>query len=87
MKAGDPNSMAAYLPQFDSPIAADGTRTPTPWIAHPDNVDKFYETGKTYTNSVAVTGGNDKADFRLGFTNLTKPVFCQIRTTNVVPYH
>jgi TonB-linked SusC/RagA family outer membrane protein len=60
------------LPQFDSPIAADGTRTPTPWIAHPDNVDKFYETGKTYTNSVAVTGGNEVADFRLGFTNLSQ---------------
>ncbi|MEO6284406.1 MAG: SusC/RagA family TonB-linked outer membrane protein [Dyadobacter sp.] len=60
------------LPQFDSPIASDGTRTPTPWIAHPDNVDKFYETGKTYTNSVAVTGGNEVADFRLGFTNLSQ---------------
>ncbi|MCF2507075.1 SusC/RagA family TonB-linked outer membrane protein [Dyadobacter sp. CY107] len=60
------------LPQFDSPITADGTRTPTPWIAHPDNVDKFFETGKTYTNSVAVTGGNETADFRLSFTNLSQ---------------
>lgn len=58
------------IAQFDSPIAADGTRTPTPWIAHPDNVDKFFETGRTLTNSVAVTGSNDKADFRLAFTNL-----------------
>lgn len=58
------------LPQFDSPVAADGTRTPTPWIAHPDNVNQFYKTGKTYTNNIGVTGGNDKADFRLSFTNL-----------------
>lgn len=58
------------IAQFDSPIAADGTRTPTPWIAHPDNVDKFFETGRTFTNNVAVTGSNDKADFRLAFTNL-----------------
>jgi TonB-linked SusC/RagA family outer membrane protein len=58
------------LPQFNSPIAADGTRTPTPWIAHPDNVDQFYRTGKTYTNNVGITGGNEKADFRLSFTNL-----------------
>lgn len=58
------------LPQFDSPIAADGTRTPTPWIAHPDNVDKFFETGRTLTNNVAITGANDKGDFRLSFTNL-----------------
>lgn len=58
------------LPQFDSPIAADGTRTPTPWVAHPDNVDKFFETGRTLTNNVAITGANDKGDFRLSFTNL-----------------
>lgn len=58
------------IAQFDSPIAADGTRTPTPWIAHPDNVDKFFETGRTFTNSVAVTGSSEKADFRLAFTNL-----------------
>ncbi len=58
------------LPQFDSPIAADGTRTPTPWIAHPDNVDKFFETGRTLTNNVSITGANDKGDFRLSFTNL-----------------
>jgi TonB-linked SusC/RagA family outer membrane protein len=58
------------LPQFNSPIAADGTRTPTPWIAHPDNVNQFYQTGKTFTNNIGVTGGNDKADFRLSFTNL-----------------
>jgi len=58
------------LPQFDSPIAADGTRTPTPWIAHPDNVNEFYETGKTFTNNIGITGGNEKADFRLSFTNL-----------------
>ncbi|WP_229216777.1 SusC/RagA family TonB-linked outer membrane protein [Dyadobacter sp. 3J3] len=58
------------LPQFDSPIGADGVRTATPWIAHPDNVNQFYQTGKTYTNNVGITGGNEKADFRLSFTNL-----------------
>ncbi|GLU56835.1 SusC/RagA family TonB-linked outer membrane protein [Dyadobacter frigoris] len=58
------------ITQFDSPVGADGVRTATPWIAHPDNVNQFFQTGKTYTNSVAVTGGNDKGDFRLSFTNL-----------------
>ncbi len=58
------------LPQFDSPIAADGTRPPTPWVAHSDNVDKFFETGRTLTNNVAITGANDKGDFRLSFTDL-----------------
>lgn len=58
------------LPQFNSPIAADGTRIPTPWVANPDNVNQFFETGKTFTNNVAITGGNDNGDFRLSFTNL-----------------
>jgi TonB-linked SusC/RagA family outer membrane protein len=36
----------------------------------PDNVKDFYQTGNTYTNSVAIEGGNDKATFRLSYTNL-----------------
>ncbi|HYG01627.1 MAG TPA: SusC/RagA family TonB-linked outer membrane protein [Chryseosolibacter sp.] len=38
---------------------------PLPWVSRPDNVKNFFETGKTFQNSVALTGGNDKADFRL----------------------
>ncbi|GAB3921458.1 SusC/RagA family TonB-linked outer membrane protein [Larkinella terrae] len=60
------------LPQFDSPIAADGTRTPTPWIAHPDNVNQFFQTGRTLTNNVSITGGSDKGDFRLSLTDLNQ---------------
>ena len=65
-----PRMDGRLLPQFDSPIAADGTRTPTPWIAHPDNVNQFFQTGRTLTNNVSITGGSDKGDFRLSFTNL-----------------
>ncbi|GAB3902336.1 SusC/RagA family TonB-linked outer membrane protein [Larkinella knui] len=60
------------IPQFDSPIAADGTRTPTPWIAHPDNVNQFFQTGRTLTNNVSITGGSDKGDFRLSLTDLNQ---------------
>ena len=60
------------LPQYNSPLAADGTRTPTPWVARPDNVRNFYDTGVTLTNSVGLTGGNEKGDFRLGYTNLNQ---------------
>ncbi|MBA4166656.1 MAG: SusC/RagA family TonB-linked outer membrane protein, partial [Chitinophagaceae bacterium] len=37
--------------------------------AYPDNVKNFYETGKTYINSVSFDGGNDNSDYRLGYTN------------------
>jgi TonB-linked SusC/RagA family outer membrane protein len=57
------------IPQYNSPVV-DGVRTATPWIARPDNVKNFYDTGITTTNSIALTGGSDKGDFRLGYTNL-----------------
>ena len=60
------------IPQFNSPIAADGTRTPTPWVAHPDNVDLFFQTGRTLTNNVSITGGNENGDFRLSYTDLNQ---------------
>ncbi|MFK7932497.1 MAG: SusC/RagA family TonB-linked outer membrane protein, partial [Saprospiraceae bacterium] len=42
----------------------------TPFVANPDNVKNFYETGQTYINNVALSGANDLGDFRLSFTNL-----------------
>ncbi len=59
------------IPQFDSPIV-DGVRQATPFIAHPDNADSFFQTGHNFTNSVAVAGGNEKANGRLsiGYTQL-----------------
>ena len=58
------------LPQFDSPLDANGKRIPTPFIAHPDNWKDFYETGKSFTNNIAITGGNEKGDFRLSLSDL-----------------
>ena len=42
----------------------------TPWVAHPDNIRNFFETGLQNTNSVALEGGNDAGTFRLGYTNM-----------------
>ncbi|WPP49263.1 SusC/RagA family TonB-linked outer membrane protein [Catalinimonas niigatensis] len=41
----------------------------TPFLPHPDNIRDFYETGKTFTNSVALSGGNETTLFRLSYTN------------------
>ncbi|MBD2751613.1 SusC/RagA family TonB-linked outer membrane protein [Spirosoma validum] len=59
------------IEQFDSPVV-NGVRQATPWIAHPDNVNQFYQTGRTLTNNVSLTGGNEKGDFRLSFTELNQ---------------
>ena len=42
----------------------------TPWVAHPDNIESFFETGVTWNNNVAVMGSNDRANFRLSYTNM-----------------
>ncbi len=58
------------IPQFDSPYdPATGVRTPTPWVAHPNNVKSFFQTGMKTTTNVAITGARQGADFRLSLSN------------------
>lgn len=44
--------------------------TPTPWLARPDNVKDFFETGVTTTPGIAISGGSEKGDFRLSYTRM-----------------
>jgi TonB-linked SusC/RagA family outer membrane protein len=46
--------------------------TPTLWEADKDNLKNFLQTGQTFTNNVALVGGNKDGDFRLGYTNLNQ---------------
>jgi len=58
------------IPQWDSPYDTEtGVRTPTPWVAHPDNVKDFFETGLTRTTNLSLAGQGDKANFRLSLAN------------------
>ncbi|RXK82988.1 SusC/RagA family TonB-linked outer membrane protein [Filimonas effusa] len=40
--------------------------------AYPDNIKDFFQTGNTFMNSVSFEGGNEGADFRLGYSNTTQ---------------
>lgn len=40
-----------------------------PFVAHPDNVRDFFNTGITYDNSISVAKSDEKSDFRLGVNN------------------
>ncbi|MCG2462690.1 SusC/RagA family TonB-linked outer membrane protein [Flavobacteriaceae bacterium F89] len=44
--------------------------TPTPWVARPDNVRDFFETGITYQNNIAISNKGDKGSTRLSYSNL-----------------
>ena len=41
-----------------------------PWVANPNNIRDFYETGVNLSNNVALSAGNEDASFRLSYTNL-----------------
>ncbi|MEP6805875.1 MAG: SusC/RagA family TonB-linked outer membrane protein, partial [Flavobacterium sp.] len=51
------------IPQFSSNGAA------VPFVAHPDNVRDFFNTGLTFDNSISIAKSDDKSDFRLGINN------------------
>ncbi|HWG35512.1 MAG TPA: TonB-dependent receptor plug domain-containing protein, partial [Gemmatimonadaceae bacterium] len=54
--------------QFDSPVV-NGVLQPSPWIAHPNNVSSFFQTGQTWNNNIAFSGGTDRATGRLSIGN------------------
>ncbi|MEJ7827681.1 MAG: TonB-dependent receptor plug domain-containing protein, partial [Segetibacter sp.] len=43
---------------------------PTPFIAHPDNVKDYFQTGVTYINNISFSGGTDRSNLRLSYTNV-----------------
>jgi TonB-linked SusC/RagA family outer membrane protein len=51
--------------QFTSPGAGTDNCTPTPWIAHPDNIKDFFRTGLTAATTLAVSGGGERLAGRL----------------------
>lgn len=51
------------IPQFYSNGVA------VPFVAHPNNVKDFFNTGLTYDNSVSVAKADEKSDFRIGVNN------------------
>lgn len=54
------------IPQFTCPAGC-------PWVAHPNNVSSFFQTGGTFDNNVSFSGGTDRASARvsLGSNNQT----------------
>ncbi|GGB82086.1 SusC/RagA family TonB-linked outer membrane protein [Dyadobacter sediminis] len=58
-----PKMDGRLIPQFFS------NGEPAPFVAHPDNVKNFFETGHTRTTGVSVSGSNEKLDYRFSFNN------------------
>ncbi|MDA3614925.1 SusC/RagA family TonB-linked outer membrane protein [Polluticaenibacter yanchengensis] len=72
---GTSGTSSAYGPKFDGQYfyqydpATNGIgKERTPWVAQ-KGVKEFFETGKTFTNSVSIDGGTDRTTARFSVTN------------------
>jgi TonB-linked SusC/RagA family outer membrane protein len=72
VRGGDVGNLFTRIGPVDlaAQLAARGDITATSWLARPDNVKDFFETGVTYTQNVALTGSNERSDFRVSYTYL-----------------
>jgi TonB-linked SusC/RagA family outer membrane protein len=62
------------IPQFFSPVIdeATGDRQPLPWVPAPDNVENFFETGRTSTTNLAFAGSTDRTNTRISGTYMNQ---------------
>jgi TonB-linked SusC/RagA family outer membrane protein len=63
-------SQSSWGPKITGQQITDWRGKQVAMSADPDDLKNFLQTGKTWTNSVDISGGNDKTVFRLGYTNL-----------------
>lgn len=80
-----PEMNGQLITQFDGPstdingnpvrggdvIARDGNPIqPTPWVAHPNNVESFFQTGVTSQQNFAISAGDALSNYRFSFTRM-----------------
>ncbi|WP_317125601.1 carboxypeptidase-like regulatory domain-containing protein [Rufibacter latericius] len=61
----DPNLLVYQWDAFDP--ASPNYRKPRPWVAGEHGPEYFFETAVSYNNSITIDGGNEKANFKLGY--------------------
>ncbi len=44
----------------------------TPWVAHPDNIENFFQRGSTINTNVAFSQGGDNFNYRASVNNITE---------------
>jgi TonB-linked SusC/RagA family outer membrane protein len=65
----------SWGPKLDGRLIDQFTGKQMPWIAHPDNIKNYFQTGSTLSNNVNVSASNDAAGLRLSVgTDQTKGI-------------
>jgi TonB-linked SusC/RagA family outer membrane protein len=55
----------SWGPKLDGRLVDQFTGPQQPWVAHPNNVKDFFNTGHTFSSTLAVSGGTDRASARM----------------------
>ena len=66
----DVKSQSSWGPKITGQNIKDWRGQTVPMSADKDDLKNFLKTGQTWTNSIDVSGGSDKTNFRLGYTNV-----------------
>jgi len=53
------------IPQYNSPIDANGNRIATPWVSRPNNINDFFEVGHTTNHNISLTSVTDNSNTRV----------------------
>ena len=61
----------AWGAKYDGSAGEYPDGTPTTYDFKEDHIDEFYNAGNTFTNNIALTGGNDVQTFRFSLSNMT----------------
>lgn len=72
------STSSAWGPKFDGqlfyqydPVTQTRATTATPWVPYPNARNEFFDTGRTFTNSITLDGGNETTNMRFSYTNLS----------------
>ena len=66
----DPNLLVRHWDSWDP--NSPNYKEVRPWVAPANPYDSFFNTGITLTNNVSLASGNEKGNFRVGYTNLNQ---------------
>lgn len=69
--AADITTSNSWGQKLDGSVLPHWTGIDRPYVAQPDNVKDFYETGVQSINSIAIQDGNAKSSVRFSYTNNT----------------
>lgn len=74
--ASTSGTSSAFGPRFEGqsyfqydPVKQGQGAERTPWVPYKDNIKKFWQTGFTTTNNIAIEGGNEKGSARASVTH------------------